>query len=99
MPDNHPNQILKIVLLLIFLCLLLWNLGAGIVPVSLIQDSEASTPTNTQTSDSDLNPTAEPSPTNTFIHTSESAAADSNRPPMPAIFTAGIYAQGELIVR
>jgi thermitase len=99
MPHDRRNPALKVSVVILFLCLLLWNLGAGIVPFSLIQDPGTFTPIDTQTSELDLNTTPEPGPTNTPIQTGESIAGDSNRPPLPAIFATGTYVQEELIVR
>ena len=103
------KQILKAILFNAFICLLLWSLGAGVVPGSNIQDSKSKTPANTQTDE-----TQPKSPTPTFTSTAkpttpvaipsstqtiESATADANRVPMPAIFATGAYAPDELIVR
>lgn len=108
--SNKPRkQAQKGALFIAFICLLLWNLGAGVLSVSNLQDSDFHTPTNTQTLES-----LPESPTPTFTSTAmstvptsipsstqiiASATVDTNRIPMPAIFAAGAYAPDELIVR
>jgi len=49
MPNNHRNQALNIALFILFVCLLVWNLGAGDYPASAFQDSETFTQTEAQT--------------------------------------------------
>jgi thermitase len=109
MSNKHRKQALKVALFNVFICLLLWNLGAGTLPISTIHDSEVNTSTATQTDE----PQPEsPAPTLTSIatptvlastppntQTIESVAADASRVPLPAIFATGAYAPGELIVR
>lgn len=57
----------KIPLIFVFLCLLLWNLGAGIVTGSVIQDSETITPIKTlPEDDTRAEALASESPTPTF---------------------------------
>jgi thermitase len=109
MPNKARKRILGAVLFNALVCLLLWNLGAGVLPVSNLQDSDFHTPTNTQTLESLLE-----SPTPTFTSTATptvpasipsstqiiaSATVYTNRIPMPAIFASGAYAPDELIVR
>jgi thermitase len=108
--SNRPRkQALEIALFNVFICLLLWNLGAGVLPISTIQDSESHTPTNTQTDESQSE-SLTPTFTSTFTSTAPasipsstqiiaSATVGANRVPMPAIFATGAYAPDELIVR
>jgi thermitase len=109
MSKRPRKQALKVALFSVFVCLLLWNLGAGILPISTIQDSDSNTPTTTLSNESQPE-----SPTPTFTSTATptgpasipsstqiitSATVDENRVPMPAIFATGAYAPDELIVR
>ncbi len=108
MSSRPRKQVLKAILFNAFICLLLWSLGAGVFPVSSVQDSESHTPTNTQTDEAQLE-----SPTPAFTSTATattpvaipsstqaiaSATVDANRVPMPAIFATGAYVPDELIV-
>ena len=107
--SNRPRkQALKVVLFNVFICLLLWSLGAGVFPVSTVQDSESRTPTNTQADETQLESptpkfTTAATPTTlvaipSVTQTVESTTTDANRVPLPAIFATGAYVPGELIV-
>lgn len=117
MPNNHRTRVLKFAILILLLCLLLWNSGAGLSPVSAFQDADTFTPTEIQIEGTPLPdvpgtetpaPTGIPTdtpvlteqnPTSTFPQPVESDTSDSDRLPMPAIFTTGMYVQDELVVR
>jgi thermitase len=68
MPNNHRARVLIFATFILFLCLLVWNLGADISPVSAFQDLDPFTPTNTQTD-------AAPPPDN--IHTETPAPTEN----------------------
>ena len=107
MLNKHRKQALKVALFNVFICLLLWNLGAGVATIPGLQDSEFHTPTNTQTLEfipesptptftSTVTPTV---PTAIPSNTQTIATAHVNHVPMQAIFSTGAYAPDELIVR
>ncbi len=114
---NVLGKALKIVVFNLVICLLLWNIGAGVLPVSTLPDAQLTTPTNTQVAGESLSDTkilesdtptltptstftaTAPGVTTTFTQISESATGEPNRVPVPAIFSAGVYAPNELVVR
>ena len=112
MPDRPRHQVpLQIFIFVLFLCLLLWNLGAGILPASTFQNQEHETPADTpaatvspsETSGT-VTPVDTPRPsetesTSTSTPASAETAGSPSRFPLPAIFAAGAYAPDELVVR
>ena len=111
MQNKHRKKALKAAFFIIFICLLLWNLGAGIFPISSLQDTGTNPPSDvtsqSETPDTEL-PTHTPTitltsqmaePSTTSTPTSEGVAPITNVRPLPAIFSTGAYASNELIVR
>jgi hypothetical protein len=68
MPNNHRARVLIFATFILFLCLLVWNLGADISPVAAFQDLDPFTPTISQTD-------AAPLPDN--IHTETPAPTEN----------------------
>jgi thermitase len=106
------NRILRASLVFIFLCLLAWNLGFGTYPASEFQEQAFSTTemihteefTATTTPEPTVSPTDTPAPTAsvpaiTATPISETDPNEEKRPPLPAAFAPGTYAQNELVIR
>ena len=110
MTNNSRNQVSKVVFFIVFIFLLLWNLGTVFFPISALQvETGTSAEEVSQTEDPN---TATPTSTPTITLTSElstpiaglTPSSESNTPvtnirPLPAIFATGPYVPNELIVR